>query len=200
MLNHFCEIHCFWHFQNFQAWCLQTPIIRFFHFWIVYSYYSRPFLQNRPWSGTNKRQLWRFTSVLHVTLCCFTLQHCMYISAGASKLCDGDLSGWAFHLGPGAGHQGDGGHVARNAGGDGNCWGMFQQHRPVCFSCLLCRAFSTVQVDWNESLQMTKCVVKLYQLMLLGLQTAFAQPQGAILCRFLLWQIILTPSSSRVRA
>lgn len=77
MLNNFCEIHCFWHFQNFQAWCLQTPIIRFFHFWIVYSYYSRPFLQNRPRSGTNKRQLWRFTSVLHVTLCCFTLQHCI---------------------------------------------------------------------------------------------------------------------------
>uniref|UniRef100_A0A671LG95 Diacylglycerol kinase n=1 Tax=Sinocyclocheilus anshuiensis TaxID=1608454 RepID=A0A671LG95_9TELE len=31
------------------------------------------------------------------------------------------------------------------------------------------------------------------------LQTAFAQPQGAILCRFLLWQMILTPSTSRVR-
>ncbi len=99
--------------------------------------------------------------VLH--LCC--MSHCavllysIHISAGASKLCDGDLSGWAFHLGPGAGHQGDGGHVAQNAGGDGNCWGMFWQLRPVCFSCLLCRAFSTVQVDWNESLQMTDCVV-----------------------------------------
>ncbi len=47
---------------------------------------------------------------------------------------------------------------------------------------------------------MTECVVKLDQLMLLGLQTAFVQPQGAILCRFLLWQIVLTLSSSRVCA
>lgn len=150
---------------------------------------------------TAVRYLRKETLMFYICVTCHTVPFyptALHISAGASKLCDGDLPGWAFHPGPGAGHQGDGGHVARNAGGDGNCWGMFQQLRPVCFPCLLSRAFSSVQVDWIETLQMTKCVVKLDQLML---QTAFALPQDVIRCRFLLeWQIILTLESSTVHA
>lgn len=136
--------------------------------------------------------LWRFASLLRVALCRFFYPTALHVSAGASKLCDGDLPGWAFHLGPGAGHQGDGGHVARNAGGDGSgCWGMwmFQQHRPVRFSCLLSWAFSTVQVDWNQSLWMTKCAVKLYQLVLLEPQTA---SRCSFMSLFLYRWIILT--------
>lgn len=61
--------------------------------------------------------------------------HVSFFCPGAPELCDWDLSGGTVHPGPGAGREGDGGHLPRHAW-PGGLWGAPGPAETVCLPLL----------------------------------------------------------------